>query len=170
MTTSVSATSPTTSAYSYTAPTNPVNSSSLGQAALSGLSQTAVTLSAQGGIVASLGGGSLSGLTYDATGLFNSLIQAGAAASAAQTQTGTDSFTQPTAQQSLDQGIAGTLASSSSSSSTGSGIYSAVGAQANGVDTSTNWANALQSNPALAATVAADSLNQGIVGSLSTFA
>jgi hypothetical protein len=121
----------------------------------------AVSLSTNAGVVSSLGGAG--SLTYGATGLFNSLAQAGQLSGAALTP-GANSQTNAT--QSLNQGILNGLPSTSTSSSTqavNSGVYNSAGTVQS---TSTNWANALKANPSLASTVIADSYNQGIVATL----
>jgi len=107
------------SAYSYNAPVTSANP--VVQTADAGLAQTAVSLSAEGNIVATLGGGSSSSLTYDAAGLLNSLVQAGTATSSAQTSG--NSSNPATAQNSTDQGIVSTL----SASPTTSGVYNSSG-------------------------------------------
>ena len=151
------------SVYSYNAPIT--NAGSVVQTANAGLAQTAVSLSAEGNIVATLGGGSSSSLTYDAAGLLNSLAQAGTATSSV--QTAGNSSNPATAQNSTDQGIVSTL----TSSPTTSGVYNSSGTlQGLQSNTSANWASALKANPSLASAVISDSINQGIVGTLSTTA
>jgi len=132
----------------------------------SGLVQTAASLAYNGNIVATLGSGSVSSLTYDAAGLLNSILQAGTSSAPAQT-TGKNSSAQVTARSSTDQGIVNTLSTSASAS----GVYTSSGSlQGLPSGTSANWASALKANPGLASTAIADSINQGIVGIFSTTA
>jgi hypothetical protein len=148
------------SAYGYNAPIT--SASNVAKTSDSGLAQTAVSLSAAGSIVATLGGGSSSPLTYDAAGLLNSLVQAGTAPTSAQTAS-----TQATAQNSTNQGSVSTLSTSPTTSS----VYNSSGSlQGLPSNTSANWASMLKANPSLASTVISDSINQGIVGTLSTTA
>ena len=124
--------------------------------ATTGETQSAIDDSSDEGIVLSLGGGS--GVddspTYGPQGLLNSFVQAGTP-----------------------------LADTSSTSLDGSGLASAVqsddgavlGAEdANGVPGASAygsyqslWGTTLQTNPGMAGTVATDSLDQGLVGTLS---
>ena len=130
----------------------------------SGLAQAAVNLSAEGSIVATLGGGNASSLTYNAAGFLNAFVQAGTAPTSSQTP-GKSSNPQATVQNLTDQGIV----SSFSSNSTVSGVYNASGLlQGLTSDTSANWVTALKANPGLSSTVISDSFNQGIVGTLTT--
>ncbi len=129
-----------------------------------GMVQAATNLSAEVSIVATLGGGSASSLTYDAAGMLNSFVQAGSAPSSAQTVS-SSSNPQAAAQNSTVQAIINTLPSNSAVA----GIYNSSGVL-QGVPSSTaaNWTTALKANPSLASSVTADSFNQGIVGTLST--
>ena len=136
------------------------SASPVAKTAEAGLAQTAVTLSSDGNIVAMLGGAASSSLTYNAAGLLNSLVQAGAATSSAQTSTAS-SNPQSSAQNSTNQAIANTLPASSAAS----GINNSSGTLP-GISTNASWASALKANPALAATVSADTFDQGIVGTL----
>jgi hypothetical protein len=157
--TSISSVAPSTAASTASAVANPVAKAS----ASPFLASEATTLALDAGVIVSLGGGSSSSLTYDATGLFNSLAQAGQLSGAALTP-GANSQTSAT--QSLNQGILNGLPSTATSSSTlaaSSGVYNSAGTVE---PTSTNWANALKANPALASTVIADSYDQGIVATL----
>jgi hypothetical protein len=141
----------TLSAYS-----NPVS-----QTSDSGLASIATRLSAEANIVATLGSGTTSSLTYDATGILNSFVQAGT------TQAGSSTSLQTSAQNSTDQSIIGTLTSTPATS----GVYNSSGLlQGISSNTTANWTTALKSNPALASSVITDSFNQGIVGTLSTLA
>ena len=137
-----------------------------------GLSQIAVSLASDASVVATLDASSSSAsATYSAAGLLNSFVQAGNSASTdtstdpSQPSTDTDS---KTAQQSLDQAIVGSLSSSPSTS----GIYTSSGALQTlpSTDVTSNWASILKTNPELATTAVADSMNQGIVATLSTSA
>ncbi len=136
------------------------------QTSIPGLAQAAVSLSVQEGIVATLGGNSASPVTYDATGLLNAMIQAGTTNQS--TPTASDGTSpQTAAQNQVNQDIVNALPSSS----VASGIYNASGiVQGPSSNTSANWASILQANPNLSSTVIADSVNQGIVGTLSTMA
>lgn len=154
------------SSYGYNSSTTGVSGNPVAQTSDSGLAQTAVSLSVTGSIVATLGGGSPSPLTYSAAGLLNSLAQAGTVPSPAQTA-GDSSSQQATAQYSADQSIVSTLASAP----TTSGVYNASGLlQGVPSDTSANWASILKTNPGLSSSVISDSINQGAVGTLSTTA
>ncbi|MGA8863264.1 MAG: hypothetical protein WB444_05585 [Gallionella sp.] len=136
------------------------------QTSIPGLAQSAVSLSVQEGIVATLGGNSASPVTYDAAGLLNALIQAGTPNQSAPTTSNVTS-PQAAAQNQVNQDIANALPSSPAAS----GIYNASGTiQGLPSNTSANWASILQANPDLSSTVIADSVNQGIVGTLSTMA
>lgn len=154
------------SSYGYNFPAANVGGSLPAQTSDAGLVQSAVSLSSQGSIVASLGGGSSSPVTYDAAGLLNSLVQAGTPPSTALT-VGNNANPQTTAQNSTNQAIVSAMPSAPATS----GIYNSSGPlQSLPSNTSANWANALKANPNLASVVASDSLNQGIVGTLSTTA
>jgi len=131
----------------------------------SGLASTATQLSAEANIVATLGSGTASPLTYDATGFLNSFVHAGLPASTS--SAGSIANSPTSAQNSSDQSIIDTLGSNSSKS----GIYNSSGLlQGISSSTTANWAAALKSNPSLASSVITDSFNQGIVGTLSTLA
>lgn len=119
------------------------NTSPVAQTTNPGLVNSAVSLSFEGSMVSTLLGGSSSSLTNNAAGLLNSFEQAGTASSAQ------------------------TTGNSLSSNATASGIYNATGSlQGLPSSTTANWSNALKADPNLASLVAADSVNQGIVGSL----
>lgn len=132
----------------------------------SGMADTAVSLSAEADLVATLGGGALSTVTYDAAGLLNTLMQAGSASPTTQVADNS-ADPQAAAQNSTDQGIVGLLPSASITS----GIYSSSGSP-NSLPSniSANWASILKTDPSLAPSVISDSFNQGIVGTLSTTA
>jgi hypothetical protein len=139
---------------------------SVTRSAIPGLAQTAASISYQSGIVATLGEVSSSALTYDATGLLNSIAQAGTLTQPALTPSQGLSA-QSTVQNLINQDVVNSLPSTPATS----GIYTASGVLAGLSSTaSANWASYLKSNPNLAATVITDSFNQGIVGTLSTIA
>jgi len=140
-------------------------SNSVSQTSNSGLVGTATRLSAEANIVATLGNGTASPLTYDATGILNSFVQAGLPTSTS--QAGSNPNLQTSAQNSTDQSIIYSLTSNSASS----GVYNSSGLlQGISSGTTANWTTALKTNPSLAASVITDSFNQGIVGTLSTLA
>lgn len=131
--------------------------------AAGGLSSEAVSLSAESAVVASLGG-STGAAVYTASGLLDSLQQAGATTEpVAAPADGSNADTSATAQQAQDQAIISSLAAAPSASGvyTGAGTVSGLSAQA-----SSNWAELLKANPHLAGTVIADSYNAGLVSSL----
>ena len=107
------------------------------------LAQTAVTLSADAGIVAALGASTSGAPTYNAAGLLNALVQAGHP-SASSSQASTTTAPQ-TAQQNQDQAIAGSLPSSPATS----GIYNPSGVLQTtpSTDVTANWASILKTNP-----------------------
>lgn len=127
------------------------------------LTSQAVTLSSQSAVVASLGA-STSSTVYSATGLLNSLQQAGTASDTISTpEAGSD--TSNTAQQAQDQSIVSSLSSS------GSGVYGSSGTVDSLTEqTSANWADLLKTNPSLASTVISNSYNLGVVSTLSVTA
>lgn len=145
------------------------------------LAAQASALSTTSGIVATLG--SATGVNtgvYDAAGLYNSIAQAGTSATASTGGSGSSTTgsgntssaaaAAASAQQSLNSSILSALPGGSYS-----GFYDGTGvvqstSSAGGNNLTANWASALQSNPNLAHTVAADSFAQGIVGTLSTTA
>jgi hypothetical protein len=153
-----------------------------------GLAAQVSALSTTSGIVATLGSASgTSAEVYDAAGLYNSIAQAGTSTNAATgtgsttgTSTGTSAGTSSTstsaaaaavsAQQALNSSILSTLPGGSYSGFyDGAGVVQSTSA-AGGANLTSNWASALQSNPNLSRTVAADSFAQGIIGTLSTTA
>ncbi|MDQ1090922.1 hypothetical protein QE400_000335 [Xanthomonas sacchari] len=151
--------------------------------------QQAVELSGDASVIFGLGGlaGTIpadTGLTYNAAGLFNSIVSAGPSDARSTTTTGTSgSSTDPStstsgtgtatstttspyptldqATQTYDQGLLGTISAPPSMP----GLYNA-----NGVFSSQGLtpqlSSLLQSNPSLSGTVTGDLLNQGIVGGL----
>lgn len=142
--------------------------------------QQAVELSAEASVIFGLGGlaGTTpadTGLTYNAAGLFNSIVSAGptVAASAssagsststtgASTSTGTAPYpTLDQATQTYDQGLLGTITAPPSTP----GLYNASGVfSSQGL--TPQLSSLLQSDPSLSGTVTGDLLNQGIVGGL----
>jgi hypothetical protein len=151
-----------------------------------GLAAQASALSTISGVVATLGSGTSSPV-YDAAGLYNSIAQAGTVTSPGSTSgTGTDNTDSggstttgnttsaaaaaASAAQSLNASILSSLPGGSYSGFyDGSGVVQST-ASAGGTNLTSNFASALQANPNLAHTVAADSFAQGIIGTLSTTA
>lgn len=152
--------SPPLSVYGYDTPA-PGAAASVAATSDPGLPQAAATLAADAGVVASLGGTSVGGLTYNAAGLLDAIAQAGAASSPPPAGAADP-------QQSLDQAVAATLPPSPATSGiyTSSGLLQALPA----ASVTSNWANLLQANPALAGVAIGDSFDQGIVGTISTTA
>ena len=162
MSTVSSSTTSSTNGYSTLKPlANPIAKSSN-----SGLVQAAANLSAEEGVVATLGSVSTSSLTYDAASILNSLVQAGTLSASSSTPVSNTS--PPTsAVNSTNQNIVNSL----STNPDVSGTYNPSGLlQGQAANTSPNWATALKANPSLASTIISDSFNQGIVGTLSTSA
>ncbi|KAB7778608.1 hypothetical protein [Xanthomonas sp. LMG 12460] len=142
--------------------------------------QQAVELSGEASVIFSLGGlaGTTpadTGLTYNAAGLFNSIVSAGpsdaASASSAGTSTSTAGSSTSTgtgpyptldqATQTYDQGLLGTITAPPSTP----GLYNASGVfSSQGL--TPQLSSLLQSDPSLSGTVSGDLLNQGIVGGL----
>jgi len=132
-----------------------------------GLAQTAVSLAANSGVIATLGATSSTFQTYDAAGLLNTIAQSGVAPSTAIPVPASGTDTQSLEQQLLNQGIANSLPTNTSPS----GIYTSSGTLTSmSSDTSTNWATILKADPSFSGTVISDSFAQGIVGSLSVLA
>ncbi|UYK80531.1 hypothetical protein NG829_19685 [Xanthomonas sacchari] len=147
--------------------------------------QQAVELSGEASVIFSLGGlaGTIpadTGLTYNAAGLFNSIVSAGPSDAASTTgpsgsstdtsTTGTGTSTStatspyPTldqATQTYDQGLLGTITAPPSTP----GLYNASGVFS-GQGLTPQLSSLLQSDPSLSGTVTGDLLNQGIVGGL----
>lgn len=154
---------PPVSAFGTVPATTTGNGVAVAQTTDSGIARTAVTLSTNAGVIATLGGTSTAALTYNAAGLLNSISRAGTAPTPIPTpQPGTN--TQAFALQLLDKGIIGTLASDS----VASGIYNGAGVLQSlpSAGLSSHWASVLKTNPGLSANVIADSFNQGIIGTL----
>lgn len=127
-----------------------------------GLVQTSVDLSGTADIIASFGTTGTDVQTYTAAGLLNSISQAGNSPSTSPVIPAQGTDTQSLVQQSTDQGVIGSLASDPMTS----GIYSSSGMLQSSIDSSSNWATALQANPGAAGTAISDSFAQGIVGTL----
>lgn len=132
------------------------------------LSTQAVDLSGQSAVIATLGGATSGTGVYSATGLLNSLEQAGASEETISVpKAGSNTDTTQLAQQALDQGILSSFASSASSSGiyTGDGGGSALSDQV-----SSNWAEILKTNPSYASTVIGSSFTSGILSTLNVTA
>lgn len=128
------------------------------------LPSEAVSLSAQSALVASLGGSSGASV-YTASGLLDTLSQAGTVTEPIDIpKEGGDVDTSNTAQLALDQGIVSTLAGSAA----GSGIYTGAGTVESGLSeqAASNWAQLLKTNPNLASTVIENSFNAGLAATL----
>lgn len=120
--------------------------------------EEAVQLAANASAVVSLGNSIGSdGLTYNAVGVFDAIVDAGAAA-----DTSPD-LTQNQADQSLYQGILGGIDNSTGTA----GIYNGSG-EFTGLDTgfTTQLASLLKSDPSLTDSIVSDVATQGIVGAL----
>jgi hypothetical protein len=129
--------------------------------------QTAVALSANAGVIATLGNFGLAVQTYNAAGLLNTIAQAGNAPSEPMPVPATGTDTQTLTQQTQDQNVVGTLPSDAATS----GIYNSSGSlQPLSSDSSANWASILKSDPSFASSVIGMSIAQGIIGSISMLA
>ncbi len=117
----------------------------------------AVELSSEASVIVTLGGGSSanSGLTYNAAGLFDSIVNAGSSAG-----TSTD-LTQNQATQSYYQGVLGSIVTPG----TTSGIYDGSGVFA-GEELSSQLSLLLKSQPDLTGSIVEDIVNQNVVGGL----
>jgi len=135
-----------------------------------GLAEQVSALSTTAGVVATLGSSTTSNaLTYDAAGLYNSIAQAGPSTTTAPAATTpTSSATTTGATSTTPTTTTGTGSTSTSGYYNGTGVLQSDAAS--GSNLSANWANALKENPTLANTISADSIAQGIVGTLSTTA
>jgi len=160
----------TPAAYVYSPPASTGSGSPVVSSNDPGLAQQVGALSTTAGIVATLGTATGSTQTYDAAGLYNSIAQAGTSTTPAIAVPAAGTNTEAVAQQSLNTAIVATLPASSAES----GFYNGTGvlqsASSNSAALTANWASALKSNPNLSAVVAADSIAQGIVGTLSVTA
>ena len=131
--------------------------------ATAGETQSAVDDSSDEGVVLSLGGGS--GIddspTYSPQGLLNSFVQAGtplANTSSTGPYGSGDGSGLASAAQSEDGAVLGAEDANGVAGASAYGNYQSV------------WGNTLQTDPAMAGTVATDSLDQGLVGTLSASA
>lgn len=117
----------------------------------------AVELSSEASVIVTLGGGSSanSGLTYNAAGLFDSIVNAGSSAG-----TSTD-LTQNQATQSYYQGVLGSIVTPGDTS----GIYDGSGVFA-GEGLSSQLSLLLKSQPDLTGSIVEDIVNQNVVGGL----
>lgn len=118
----------------------------------------AVALAGDEDLVSLLGVPSGAGATYNAAGLFNSIANAGVAATPATT---------PAAPQSLDQQLSNAIGAPASA-----GPLDALAASqpTGSVDQNANYATILKATPSAASALIADSFNQGIVSTISTYA
>jgi hypothetical protein len=120
--------------------------------------EEAVALAASASAIVSLGNSIGSdGLTYNAVGVFDAIVDAGAADNASPDQT------QDQAEQSLYQGILGGIDNSAGTA----GIYNGSG-EFTGLDTgfTAQLASLLKSDPGLTDSIVSDVATQGIVGAL----
>jgi hypothetical protein len=134
----------------------------------SSLSSTAVSLSGDASVVASLGNAVSPDLAlYDPSGLLNSLSQAGTQTSAPIPIPPQGTDISSLTQQASNFDIVSTLGGDPSST----GLYSTSGsATVLPPDLSVAFAGLLKSDPNLARTVISDSLNQGLVKSIDVLA
>jgi len=137
--------------------------SPIASGATTGETQSAIDDSSNEGVVLSLGGSSGIGEspTYSPQGLLNSFVQAGtplADASSTGPYGSGEGSGLASAVQSDDGAVLGAENANGVPGASGYGNYQSL------------WGNTLQTNPAMAATVATDSLDQGLVGTLSTTA
>ncbi len=151
---------------------SPYGSSSLGGAgdpvwspvapgATAGEAQTAIDDSGDEGIVTSLGGQPADSPTYSPTGLLNSFLQAGTpladTSSTGPYGSGDDSGL-AAGVQSDDGAVLGAEDANATAGASAAGNYQSL------------WGNTLQTDPGMASTVADDSLDQGLVSTLSVMA
>lgn len=117
----------------------------------------AVELSSEASVIVTLGGSSSgnSGLTYNAAGLFDAIVNAGSSAG-----TSTD-LTQNQASQSYYQGVLGSIVMPDATS----GIYDGSGMFA-GQGLSSELSLLLKSQPDLTGSIVEDIVNQNVVGGL----
>ncbi len=117
----------------------------------------AVELSSEASVIVTLGGGSSanSGLTYNAAGLFDSIVNAGSSAGTA------PDLTQNQATQSYYQGVLGSIVTPGATS----GIYDGSGVFA-GEGLSSQLSLLLKSQPDLTGSIVEDIVNQNVVGGL----
>jgi hypothetical protein len=140
------------------------------QSSNSGLSKTAVQLSLDSSIVATLGGSTSTTPLYSAVGLLNTIAQAGNA-SASQTSPTSTSTTPTTTQQAQTATDEAALNPLSPSNASTSGIYTASGAlNSTSGSVNSNWASILSATPAAASALTADTANQSIISTISATA
>lgn len=135
-----------------------------------GLPAAAVNLSNEASVIATLGSvGSTDLPLYDATGLLNSLSQAGVQTGSSLTIPPPGTDVPNLTQQIQNQAISSILAAATAQSVPD--LYAADGS-ATGLapNLTTVYAGLLKSDPNLASTVISDAFNQGIVGSLNVSA
>ena len=178
-----------TSAYTYTSPTGSAGSGTTPVATTTNpsLPGTAVTLSTEAGVIATLGANQDTGVTtYNAAGLLNSFVQATNPSQATPQTTNSVPATNPllstsqtaSSNDTLDQAVINSLSSTSTNTDASSGIsglssvYNANGLlqTSTSTDVTSNWVTLLKQDPGLAGNAIADSMNQGIIGTLSAFA
>jgi hypothetical protein len=137
--------------------------SPIASGATTGETQSAIDDSSDEGVVLSLGGGSgVDGSpTYSPQGLLNSFVQAG-------TPLADTSSTGPYGS-GADSGLASAVQSDDGAVLAAEDANGVPGASGYGKYQSL-WGNTLQTDPGMAGTVATDSLDQGLVGTLSTTA
>ena len=129
--------------------------------ATSGQTQSAIDDSGDEGIVTSLGGQATDSPTYSASGLLNSFLQAG-------TPLADTSSTGPYGSGD-DSGLASGVQSDDGAVLGAEDANGVAGAPAAG-NYQSIWGNTLQTDPGMAGTVADDSLDQGLVSTLSVMA
>jgi hypothetical protein len=124
------------------------------------LAKTAVSLASDSSVVALLGANGAASAVYTASGLLDSLAQAGTSEGVA-----ANSPTAPP--QSLDQSLVALLSTAPAAAS----MYTAAGGLVSSTpDMTSNFATILKSRPGVAATFIHDSFDQGVVGTISTLA
>ncbi len=117
--------------------------------------QTAVTLSGDAAVIATLGASGAAGGTYDAAGLLNAFVQAQTDPAA--------SGTPPSADQAIVNGLTATPGATP--------LYSVQGGlQPTLTNVNANIATILKTDAGFAATAISDATDQGIVATISTFA
>lgn len=121
--------------------------------------QDAVALAADSAVVSILGGGVGAATTYNASGLFDTIMQAGTPDAA---------LTPAVAPNSVDQDIVDSLTQPSSAIASLDALAATV--PTGSIDQTASYAAILKATPSAAATVVADSYQLGIVSSISTYA
>ncbi|HZX29142.1 MAG TPA: hypothetical protein VFF16_18855 [Telluria sp.] len=128
---------------------------SVARTADAALAEHAVALSADSAVVSLLGANGSVGPTYDASGLFNAVAQAGTLAAGS-------------GQASVDQQV---LASLQPANAGVAGLDAlAAKVSTDGIDVNASYAAILKQRPSEASDVIADSTAQGIISSISTWA